>query len=259
MITVPLETLLRFLLLLVRLGAIFFTLPFFGARTVPAQLKLVFLVALSFGLFPTIQNQPFALPHGVGHFALLVIGEMLIGMSIGFATHLLFAGIQLGGELLSQQMGLSLANIFDPQNAQPSSLITNFQYLVAALLFFSMRAHHWFLYAMAESLHRIPLLGGFASAPLLMTILSLGGNVFTTALSLAAPVSIVLLLATVAMGIMARLVPQMNIFILSFPINLGLGLLGLGLALPFLLSEFQRLFTQLGQTLVLIMRALGTG
>src|SRR5215510_2901684 len=111
------ETLLTFLLLTVRLGAIVLSLPLLSSGTIPAQVKILFILMLSVGLSPLIQTQHVVIPQRLGHLALVIVGEMLLGLTIGFVAQILFAGIQIGGELMSQQMGLHIATLFDPHNA----------------------------------------------------------------------------------------------------------------------------------------------
>jgi flagellar biosynthesis protein FliR len=251
------ETLIVFLLLTIRIGAIVLSLPLLGARHVPAQLKILFILILGVALYPRVQIQQVVIPQRLGHLALVVVSEMLIGLTIGFVAQILFAGIQLGGEMMSQQMGLHLATIFDPHNAQQVSLVTHFQDVLAMLLFLSSSAHHWFIIAMAESLQSIPLAGLSTSGAALPVILTLLARACVIAVQLAAPVSIALLLATLVLGVMARLVPQLNVFMLSFPATLGLGLVMLALALPSITGGIQLAFGQLGDDLVHVIRVLG--
>ena len=251
------ETLIVFLLLTIRIGAIILSLPLLGSRNVPAQLKVLFILMLGVALYPLVQTQQVVIPQRPGHLALVVVSEMLIGLTIGFVVQLLFAGIQLGGELISQQMGLNIATIFDPHNAQQVSLVTHFQYVLAMLMFLSGSAHYWFIIAMAESLQSIPLAGLSTSGAVLPVILTLLGKACVIAIQLAAPVSCALLLATLVLGVMARLVPQLNVFMLSFPATLGLGLVMLALALPSVMGSIQLAFGQLGNDLVQVIRVLG--
>lgn len=254
-----LDELMRFFLLMVRLGAVVLTLPLLGSRTVPSQLKILFVLLLSLGLYPVVQAQHVVIPQSLGLLVLFVLGEAFVGMMIGFVGQILFVGVQLGGELISYQMGLSLATLFDPQNAVSSSLVTNFQYVLAVLIFFSLFAHHWFIVALAESLHMVPLLGFTISKAATMSLVTLLGKAFVVAIKLDAPIIVTLILVAIGMGIMARLVPQLNIFILSFPVNLGTGLLMLSLSLFYVLQVMRLLFGQLPRDLSLIIRLLGDG
>jgi len=251
------ETLIVFLLLTIRIGAIVLSLPLLGSRNVPAQPKVLLILMLGVALYPLVQTQQIVIPQRLGHLVLVVVSEMLIGLTIGFVAQILFAGIQLGGELISQQMGLSIATVFDPHNAQQVSLVAHFQYVLAMLMFLSGSAHHWFIIAMAESLQSIPLAGLSTSGTVLPVILTLLGKACVIAIQLAAPVSIALLLATLVLGMMARLGPQLNVFMLSFPATLGLGLVMLALTLPLVIGGIQLAFGQLGNDLVQVIRVLG--
>jgi flagellar biosynthetic protein FliR len=252
-----LEELWRVLFLTVRLSALLLALPFFNTRMLPAALKVICLVTLSVSFYPMVQPQPVPLPLGSVHLGLLVLGELFVGLLIGFVAQLLFVSIQLGGELLNQQMGLSLATILDPQNGQQSSVISNFQYILAVLLFFAMHAHHWFIVAMAESLHTIPLLGSRLPTTVMAFLLVTLAKACVAAVQIAAPIIAALLLANVGMGIVARLVPQMNVFILSFPVTIGVGLLMLIGTLPYYSGVLRGLFGQLQSSMRTIMQLLG--
>ena len=251
------ETLIVFLFLTIRIGAIVLSLPLLDSRNIPAQLKVLFILMLGVALYPLVQTQQVVIPQRLGHLGLVVVSEMLIGLTIGFVAQLLFAGIQLGGEIISQQMGLNMATIFDPTSAHQISLVTHLQYVLAMLMFLSSSAHHWFIIAMAESLQSIPLAGLSTSGAVLPVILTLLGKMCVIAIQLAAPVSIALLLATLVLGVIARLVPQLNVFMLSFPATLGLGLVMLALALPAVMGGIQLAFGQLGNDLVQVIRVLG--
>jgi flagellar biosynthesis protein FliR len=251
------EILIVFLLLTIRIGAIVLSLPLLNSRNIPAQLKVMLILMLSVALYPLVQTQQVVIPQRLGHLGLVVVSEMLIGLTIGFVAQILFAGIQLGGEIIGQQMGLNFATIFDPQNAHQVSLIAHFHDVLAMFLFLSGSAHHWFIIAMAESLQSIPLGGLSTSGAVLPVILALLGKACVIAIQLAAPVSIALLLATLVLGVIARLVPQLNVFALSFPATLGLGMVMLALALPAVMGGIQLAFGQLGNDLVQVIRVLG--
>lgn len=254
-----LDDVLRFWFLLVRLSAMVLTLPVLSFRIVPSHLKIVLVIALSVSLYPAVRTQHMPVLQGPLHLGMLILGELCLGMLVGFLVQVVFAGIQLGGMLMNQQMGLSMANILDPQNGQQTSIIENFQYVLAILLFFSVSAHHWFLYTMAESLHAMPLLGFRVPGDLARPLVALLGQAFIHAVKLAAPVMVALLLVNVAMGIVARLVPQMNVFTLSFPVNLGVGLIVFALALPFLMADMRQIYMQMGRDLMGFITMLGGG
>lgn len=255
----PPDELLRFFFLTIRISALLLTMPLFGARIVPTQVKMVCVLMVSFGMYPAVPAVPLNISHDVGVLVLLAIGELLVGLMMGYVGQILFVGVQLGGELISQQMGLSLATIFDPQNASSISVVSNFQYIIAVLVFFSLSAHHWFFLALAESLHTVPLLESTITHKAPMALVHLVGKALVMAVKFAAPMLVALLLVTFGMGIMARLVPQLNIFVLSFPVNLGVGLLVLSLTLFYLLGELRSVFKSLGFELMGLVQLLGNG
>ena len=252
-----LEELLRFLFLIVRLSAIVLTLPVLNTRSVPSHLKLIFIVVFSLSLYPAVRTQPLVVPQGVLHLGLLILGELFLGMIIGFVAQMAFMGMQMGGELMNQQMGLSMASIFDPQTQRQTTIMSNFQYVMAVLLFFSIQAHHWFIFAMAESLHAMPLLSFTVPKTVMLPLVALLSKAFIMALRIAAPVIVTLILTNITLGMMARLVPQMNIFILSFPVNFGVGLILVGLALPYILKGGSLVFGRLGRDILEVLRLVG--
>ena len=260
--TIPLVTpdeLFRFFLLLVRVSAVILTFPLLNSRALPSPFKIVFVVILSMSLYPVVRTQNLLIPQGPIHLGLFVLGEMLVGMLVGFIGQIVFAGLQLGGTLMDTQMGLSLANILDPQNGAQITIIANLQYLMGTLLFLSIQGHHVLIAAMAESLHTIPLLDFNVPISVGRLLVTLMGKAFVMAIRIAAPVIVTLLLTKFAMGIIARMVPQMNIFILSFPLNLGIGLLFLGLALPYVIWGIREWFGEMHRNLFLIIRLMAGG
>jgi flagellar biosynthetic protein FliR len=160
---------------------------------------------------------------------------------------------------MNQQMGLGLANMLDPQSGQQVSIISNFQYILAVLLFFAVHAHHWFIYAMAQSLLMIPLLSSTVPTSMMAFLVVTLGKVCVAAIQIAAPVIAALLLANVGMGIVARLVPQMNMFILSFPVTIGVGLIMLAGALPYYIGLLRGVFGQLQSSMHIVMQLLAGG
>ena len=229
-----------YLLLLLRLSGFIFTAPIFGERYIPPQVKVVLslLLALFFYVFAVPQgaqliHQP--LPYWV-----LLIKEVVWGFLIGFACQLVFIGVQFSGQITGFQMGFGVVNVIDPQSGGQVSIISRLQYLLAVLIFLAMDGHHFLLQALASSFDLLPL-GQieFASAAG-ERLLRLTGGVFLIAVKIAAPVMVSLLLTSVALGILARTVPQMNVFIVGFPLKIGIGMIALACSLPvfyYLLSK----------------------
>lgn len=254
-----LDTILIMFLLITRIGSIVFALPLLSSRNIPSLLKISLVLFLSFGLYPVIKDQRFDIPDSLFVLALLAITEIIIGFVIGFVAQIFFVSIRLTGDIISQQVGLSIATILDSQYNYPSSIVSNFYYILSVLLFFALSAHHWFVLVITESLRLIPILGFNPSKAIGITILDFFARSFLVAIQITAPVIVVLLLITIGVGVIARLVPQMNIFILSLPVNLGAGLLFIALTLSLFLKDIKAHYYQLSGALLQIVRLMSQG
>jgi flagellar biosynthetic protein FliR len=184
---------------------------------------------------------------------LALLGEVFIGITIGLMTRLLFAAVQVAGQLVGFQMGFGIVNVIDPQTSAQVSIIAQFKNLIALLVFLSTNVHHWFLMAIAKSFEVIPPLGVSLSEPLFRVVLQSGGEMFVIAAKLGAPVIAVLFLTSVALGLVARTVPQINVFIVGFPLKIAVGLLAIGASLPFLSRLLERSFHRLGENIMVLL------
>ncbi len=248
-----------FFLIFLRVGAIMMFIPVFDSRNIPVLFKAGLAFSVSILLFPILKldNIPFitsAIPFGIG-----VVGEIMMGAVIGLSVRLIFAGIQLAGQLAGFQMGLAIANVMDPVTSAQISIIAQLNNLMAMLIFLTINAHHMFLRALAESFRLIPPFDVQFSNSLIEHLISLSGNMFIIAIKVGAPVIVALLLTNVAFGLIARTVPQMNIFLVAMPIQIVVGLLFLAFALPYLLLFFRQIFNESGRDILLLLRAMGNG
>jgi len=191
-------------------------------------------------MLPTDPLRPFGL-------AVLLAKETLVGLMIAFIARLIFIAVEFGGSIIGIQMGFAAANVFDPQNQHQLSLISQFQNVFAILIFLAFDIHHLFLRLIADSYRLLPAgnmnLGG-ESIPYLS---HLTGQMFVLAVKFSAPVLIVLLLSGLILGIMSRIFQQLNAFMLSFPINIGVSFLSIGLTMQLLAVMLQREFSALQQ------------
>lgn len=233
----PPDGILVFLLVLVRASAIFLVAPILGNANVPARLKigLSFLLAIIFT--PLLINTPLSVPvtDGFG-LATAVLQELAVGILIGFLAQLLFVAIQFAGQVVGLQMGFGLSAVFDPQSGAQVSVTAQLYLFLGVLVFLLLDGHHWLIIALEKSFTAFPL-GTFALDGRVMGILIAQSNdMFWTALMLMAPVLGVLVLAELAMGIVARIMPQMNVFIASFPLKIGLGIVTMIVAFPLMIG-----------------------
>lgn len=240
-------------LIFVRVGAILITAPLFSSRSIPAHVKVGLSFMLAVIVFPLVSvNEGFTLP--LISLGVAMTGEVLIGVIIGFTARLLFAAVQLAGQLVGFQMGFGIVNVIDPQTSAQVSIIAQFENIITLLTFLALNAHHWFIMAIAKSFEVVPLLTFSFTNSLMEALVQLSCDMFVVAAKVAAPIIAILLFTSVALGLLARTVPQMNIFIVGFPLKLAIGLLAVGLTLPLLSTILRNLFQGLGGDMAVLMK-----
>ncbi len=245
-----------FFLIFLRVGAIMVSAPFFESKNIPILFKMGLSLAISIILFPVLRldNIPFyndVIPFGIG-----VLGEMTLGVIIGLSIKLIFSGIQLAGQLVGFQMGFAIVNIMDPVTSTRLSLTAQLNNLVALLIFLSINAHHWLLRALADSFQLVPPFDFRFNNSLMAQLMKIASNMFIIAIKVAAPVMAALLLTSVALGLVARTVPQMNILIVAFPLKIVVGLLFFAFSLPYLLSFLEQIFGGLGSDMLFLLKTI---
>jgi len=219
---------------LVRVLALIMTAPLLSHRAVPNRVKVGLALGITAVLVPTVPSPPVTDALSGAGLALLV-QNILIGAMLGFAVRLIFAALELAGELIGLQMGLSFAGFFNPASGMAQNAIGSFMSLLALLMFIAIDGHLMLLHALAESFRLFPLVGGSGDLPLgFDQVVRLGGGMFSIALSLALPFLAVMLLTNVVLGVLARVAPQLNVFAIGFPLTILVGLSTLMLLLPYI-------------------------
>ncbi len=223
----------RFLFVFFRVGALVLFVPIFGSRQVPSSMKIGFILFLSIVIFPLVEGRPLPEPRGIFDLAIFLISDVTIGLGIAFITRLIFTAVQIAGTVVDFQMGFGVVNVIDPQTDTQVSVTAQFHNIIAVLIFLAVDAHHFIIQAIVESFLIInPAEISFADiTPGYM--LHLFSGTFTTAVKIAAPIMAILFFLSVGLGLVARTVPQMNVFIVGFPLQIGVGLLMVGLSLSF--------------------------
>jgi flagellar biosynthesis protein FliR len=219
-----------FTLVLGRIAGIFAAIPLFGGHRVPVTIRASAILAMSLVLFPVVRGHMGPLPNDTISLVILIIRETLVGLTLSLLSQIIFAGVNFCGQVIGTQMGLSIASVLNPDIGQVP-VIANLQDLIATLLFLSFGIHHVFIRAIVDSYSVIPIGAWHMSDGLMKAIVAATSGLFVIAIKLSAPVMVSLLAAGVVLGIMARSFPQMNIFMISFPLNIGIGFLVLGFTL----------------------------
>jgi flagellar biosynthetic protein FliR len=217
--------------------------PLFGNAGVPVRAKVSLGILLAIVIAPLVPAVPAADPTSWAGL-LILTKEMIIGLAMGFAMRIVFAAIEYAGEVSSQTMGLGFAMFFDPSTRGRSSAISQFMALVATMAFLAVNGHLVLLEALAESFITMPITDTPFSSNTALELVRWGGRIFSAGLQIAMPIIAALLITQVALGILTRAAPQLNIFGIGFPITLGVGFLTLSLVLPYLGAPIVNLFNQ---------------
>ena len=215
-----------------RVSGLFLIAPMFSQRGIPHHVKIMFALTISLVLAPIVEQNGFMIPVNLLDVLTLAVREMLVGLVIGFVFYSLFIGVHMAGAFVGFQAGFAIVNVIDPTTSQQVSILAQFKYIMAILIFFLLDGHHMMLRALASSYQLVPLGEAMFRFGITEEIARLITGVFVLAIKMAAPVMATLVLTDVGLGVISRTVPQMNIFIVGFPIKIALGLFFTGAALP---------------------------
>jgi flagellar biosynthetic protein FliR len=215
--------------------------PLLGNSAVPATVKISLGVLLAMIVAPAVPALPAADPMSLAGL-LILVQEMLIGLAMGFSIRIIFAAVEMAGEISSLTMGLGFATFFDPTTQGRSSAISQFLALVATMAFLAVNAHLVLLSALVESFSTLPVSAAPVYGGGFKQLADWGGRIFSTGVQLSLPIVAALLITNVALGILTRAAPQLNLFGIGFPITLGVGLLVIAMTLPYLVTPVQNLF-----------------
>jgi len=253
---VPLQQLQDFLLCLARVIALIAAIPAFAGSQIAGRIKIGLAVMTSLLIFPLMAPYTPKIAFTLTGFALLMVNEVLLGALIGLVTQMVFAAISFGGTVIGYQMGFAAANIFDPQTTQQLSLMSQFVNILALLAFLAMDMHHFFFRAIVESYVLLPPGTLDFTQGAVQELMRLASNMFVLGVKFSAPVLALLLIANLVLGILARVFPQLNVFMLSFPLNIGIAFLVISLTLGATFSVLRREFDTMGEHILNLMQLL---
>lgn len=225
------EFIILFLIFL-RISSAFVSAPFFGNKIIPVVSKLFISMVISYIIFLSTDHSAIKdVPTG---WMLLIfsVKEVVTGLIIGFALQFVFFGVSYAGTLIGFDVGLNLAEVFNPSEEVNSNVIGEILYFTALMIFLIINGHHYLIRALQQSFNVIGI-GMFSfTEPLYQTLIKLAGGVFIIAVKIATPIIISFFLVNIAEGIISRMIPNMQVFFVTQPLKLGLGLLMLGLISP---------------------------
>lgn len=221
-----------FLLIFARVGGLMTAAPLFSNRTIPRQVKAGFILVFSLALIPLVAPRVGPIPDSL----LLLIGgvakDAIFGLALGFLARVLFASVEMAGYFIDTQMGFGFINLINPFSEQQASLLSAFQYQLAVTVFLLANGHLVLLGSLVKSFEAVPPGAITMHAQVGMTMGPMLKTMFMLGLQMALPATAVLLLVDVAFGLIARMVPQINIFMIGMPAKVIVGLMTVAMLLP---------------------------
>ncbi|GAC1655962.1 MAG: flagellar biosynthetic protein FliR [Vulcanimicrobiaceae bacterium] len=242
------------LLVMIRVTVIMSILPVFSAAQIPRLARIGLGLLITIVIYKTVP----AIPTSLDLYSLVIaiLSQVIVGLIFGFVSYLVFMGVQLAGEILDIQIGFAVANVINPLTQQSVTVIGEFELTIASLIYLISNSHHLLLQGIGGSFHLLAL-------PYITLDPSVAGNVmlfFSSAtliiFKIAAPAAIALFITNIALGLMARVAPQMNVFVVGFPLQISVGLLMIAVSLPLLAFVIPQLYDQVPRQLDTVLRNL---
>jgi len=241
----------------VRILALVATAPVLGNKQLPARVKVGLAMLLTFLIAPTLPPVPPQLDPGSAAGLFTLVLQVLAGVVMGFVLRAIFVAVQMAGELIGMQMGLGFASFYDPQNAANTPVVGQFLQITATLVFLSLDGHLYMLAALADSFQAFPIAATPPQATAMHTLALWGGTLFADALRFAMPAIGALLTTNLALAILTRSAPQLNVFSIGFPITLTIGFVVLLLSLSYLIPTVEHILRSSLETVGQVMQQLG--
>lgn len=230
-------------LVLARVGGIFMVAPVFSHAAVPRRLRYFLSVAVALAVLARTAR-PVPMPSSWFGVVVALACEAALGATIGYAARLVFVGVELGALHVARQAGLELAELFDPSAGAPGGIVRRLFHLMALVIFLAVGGHRMLVGALLKTFRTVPPAGFRADENLLAMVTALLGAGFVLALKVAAPVLVALLLATVALGLLQRSLPQCNTLSVGLPVRVALGLVVLAASLAIAGDLFEAVLTR---------------
>jgi flagellar biosynthetic protein FliR len=232
MYTDLLQTVPTFALVLFRVAGMMLFAPLFGSTRIPRRVKALLVIILAVGLMPAVTRPP-VMPETMWELALGIGGELIFGLAMGMVLSFTFIAAQWAGEMIGQQMGLNISEVFDPQFGGGGSIIGEFYFMLTLVVFLAIGGHHAMIHGVRASFDALPLLSVGMTPSLLNILVGLFQSALALAIQLAGPTFVTMLVVDVAMGFVSKTMPQLNVMSagLSMKSVIGMVVLIVGMTL----------------------------
>jgi len=233
---------MSFMLILARIIGVFLQAPLLNSRSIPIFIKIgvaIWFTIVLWFVTPITSNLPISLVD----FFIRLVSEVALGFLIGFICNVIFLGLQAAGEIMDMQMGLSVATALDPVFGAVISVVGRLIFMSALFIFLILNGHHLILTTLQQSFTMVPAgqLVNFASPDLAFEMIELGKMLWLTAIKVAGPIILLIFLSDFSFGIVSRVAPQVNVFMLGFQVKPSLGLIGILFTLPLFIKQINKL------------------
>lgn len=226
---------------LARILALLVSAPPFNNQGLTTQTRLVLGLAIAFAVTPALPPIP-AMDPASGRGLLILAQQMFIGLAMGFSMRLVFSAVDLAGVMISNQMGLGFATAYDPQSASQTAVVSEFLGILALLIFLAFNGHLMVIETLGRSFSDLPIGTVQIDAASWSNVANAGGLIFSSGVFLSLPVVVALLITNIALGVLGRVAPQLNLMAIGFPVMLVLGFFALIVSLSYLSAPLQELF-----------------
>jgi flagellar biosynthesis protein FliR len=246
----------KFVLVFFRVASILWLLPLFSSTAISVTYKAALSLIISFLLFDLVSvNQALAVdPY---YMALLVIKEVFVGLTIGFFVRVLFAMVYAAGEISALQTGFAFARFMDPVSMTQVSVLESFQNILTIMVFFAIDAHHVLIKGMVLSFKELPIGAAALNLPLFQHLGAVTGKIFMTGLRIGAPLIVTLFVVDMALGLLSRMVPQVNVFVEGMPIKILITFVVLSFSLGATVTGIANIFRGMDMDVLKLMRLMG--
>jgi len=248
-----------YLLVLLRISIMLFMFPVFASNVFPSQLKIGFAMVTALLFYSVVNVDLSRFPMNVVDTGLLVIAELMVGLTLGICLRIFFSSVQLAGQIIGFQMGFAMINVVDPQTGANVSIMDQIGYWVCVVVFLLLNGHHIIFLTMIDSFKLVPMGFFMMQEAILVKMLELGAHLFVLAIKIGAPVIASLAFVSVGFGLMAKFSPQMNVMIVAFPLKIVAGLLLFGLTLQIIAIATQNYVSEFKQLLMYLLYYAGGG
>src|SRR5687768_13559639 len=218
-----------FVLAFFRIAGMMLFAPLFGSSRIPRRVRVMLALVLAMGIAPGLK--PTELPTNTWLLTAGIAGEMAFGLAMGMIQSFVFIAAQWGGEIIGQQMGFNLSEVFDPQFGGQGSIVGDMYFMLTLVIFLTVGGHHAMLLGVRDSFHSLPLLSLSVNAPLFDTLIGFFQAATLLAMRLAAPMLVTMLVVDLALGLIGKMMPQLNVMAMGLSLRSALGLIVLILGL----------------------------